>query len=118
MTGVGHTPVNPTPSLTLVDLRRLAIRKQSKIRFALKNGMECVVCEDGIARVPALKGVPDFNLEAELASATDFVVEAVVPAGTKNAPKPKPVSLGRSALAAMTVETRGAAAARDEHDDE
>ena len=34
-----------------------------------------------------LKAVPDFNLEQELAAATEFVVEAVVPAGTKNAPK-------------------------------
>jgi len=105
-------------SLSLVDLRRLAIRKQSKIRFTLKNGLECVICEDGIARVPALKGVPDFNLETELASATEFVVEAVVPPGAKNPPKPKPVSLQRSALAAMTLEPRGAAAPHEEHDDE
>ena len=28
--------------MTLVDLRKLAIRKQSKIRFTLRNGMECV----------------------------------------------------------------------------
>ena len=54
--------------MTLVDLRKLAIRKQSKIRFALRNGMECVISEDGIARVPALKSVPDFNLEQELAA--------------------------------------------------
>jgi hypothetical protein len=104
--------------MTLVDLRKLAIRKQSKIRFALRNGMECVVTPDGIARVPALQGVPEFNLEQELASATDFVVEAAVPAGTKNAAKPKPVSMGRTELAAMAVDSPGAAPSRDEHDDE
>ena len=44
--------------MTLVDLRKLAIRKQSKIRFDLRNGMECVVSEDGIARVPASNPCP------------------------------------------------------------
>jgi hypothetical protein len=104
--------------MTLVDLRKLAIRKQSKIRFVLSNGMECIVSADGIARVPALQGVPEFNLELELASATAFEVEAVVPAGMKNPPKPKPVSMGRPELAAMVQDSPGAAASRDEHDDE
>ena len=104
--------------LTLVDLRKLAIRKQSKIRFVLQNGMECIVSEDGIARVPALKTVPEFNLEQELASATAFVVEAVIPAGMKNPPKPKPVSMGRPELAAMALDSPAAAAPHDQHDDE
>ena len=104
--------------MTLVDLRKLAIRKQSQIRFVLQNGMECVVSADGIARVPALKGVPEFNLEQELASATAFVVEAVIPAGMKNPPKPKPVSMGRPELAAMALDSPGAASSRDEHEDE
>jgi hypothetical protein len=103
--------------MTLVDLRRLAIRKQSKIRFVLRNGMECIVSEDGIARVPALKTVPEFNLEEELASATVFVVEAVAPAGIKNPPKPKPVSMGRPELTAMALDPPGAAAPHDEHDE-
>jgi hypothetical protein len=105
--------------MTLVDARKLAIRKQSKIRFALRNGMECIISEDGIARVPALKSVPDFNLEQEFAAATDFVVEAAVPAGMKNAPKPKPVSMGRAELTAMALSSPGGAVAvHDEHDDE
>ena len=104
--------------MTLVDLRKLAIRKQSKIRFVLRNGMECVVSADGIARVPALKGVPEFNLEQEFASATAFVVEAAIPAGMKNPPKPKRVSLGRPEMAAMALDLPAAAAPRDEHDDE
>jgi hypothetical protein len=104
--------------MTLVDLRKLAIRKQSKIRFTLGNGMECVISEDGIAHVPALKGVPEFNLEQELAGATAFVVEAVVPSGTKNPPKAKPAPLGRLEMAALAQDSRGAVAARDEHEDE
>ena len=104
--------------MTLVDLRKLAIRKQSKIRFTLRNGMECVISEDGIARVPALKSVPEFNLEQELAGATAFLVEGVVPAGTKNPQKPKPVPFGRQELAAMALDAPGGAAVHDEHDDE
>ncbi len=102
--------------MTLVDLRRLAIRRKCKIRFVLRNGMECVISEDGIARVPALKSVPEFNLEQELAAATAFVVEAVVPAGVKNPPKPVP--LGRADLTAMALDSPGAVAAHDEHGDE
>ena len=64
----GDRRISGSRPMTLVDLRKLAIRKQSKIRFALRNGMECVISEDGIARVPALKAVPDFNLEQELAA--------------------------------------------------
>ena len=104
--------------MTLVDLRKLAIRKQSKIRFSLKNGMECVIAEDGIARVPALKSVPDFNLEQELEDATAFVVEAAVPAGMKSPPRPKPVSLSRLDMTALALDSPGAVASRDEHDDE
>jgi len=104
--------------MMLADLRKLAIRKQSRIRFVLRNGMECVIAEDGIARVPALQSVPEFNLEQELSAATAFVMEAGVPAGMKSPAKPQSVALGRAALAAMALDSRGAAAPRDEHDDE
>ena len=104
--------------MTLVDLRKLAIRKQSRIRFVLRNGMECVVGEDGVARVPGLQSQPDFNLEQELAAATRFVIEAAVPAGAKNPARPAPLPLERAALAAMLVDSRGAAPTHDEHDDE
>jgi len=57
--------------MNLGDLRKLAIRQQTRIRFSLANGMECVVNEHGVAQVPDLKGVPNFNLEQELASLTD-----------------------------------------------
>jgi len=103
--------------MTLVDLRRLAIRRQSKIRFVLRNGMECVISEDGIARVPALKSVPEFNLEEELAAAAAFVVEAAAPTGVKSSAKLKPMAVGREALTAMALDSPAAVAAH-EHDDE
>jgi hypothetical protein len=63
--------------MKLGDLRKFAIRQQTRIRFPLANGMECVVNEHGIAQVPALKSIPDFNLEQELASAQHFQLDAL-----------------------------------------
>ena len=94
--------------MKLADLRKLAIRRQFRIRFALRNGMECVVDEHGVARVPALKGVPDFDLEMELAPASEFALEPAV--SGKDSPKPRTVR--RDDLAAMT------SAAPSAHDDE
>ena len=94
--------------MKLADLRKLAIRRQFRIRFALRNGMEWVVDEHGVARVPALKGVPDFDLEMELAPATEFVFEPAV--SGKDSPNPRTVR--RDDLAAMT------SAAPSAHDDE
>jgi hypothetical protein len=104
--------------MTLGHLRKLAIRKQFRIRFALRNGMECVVGEDGVVRVPALKSQPDFNLEQELAACAAFVLDPVTPAGQKNPPKSKPLSLGRAEMAAMASESPSAVAVHDDHDDE
>jgi hypothetical protein len=100
--------------MTLADLRKLSIKKQIRIRFSLQNGMECVITEHGVAQIPELKGIPDFNLEQELASAGKFVLEPVVVAEKKSANKPR--SIGREELAQMTVS--GPAAAHDDHDDE
>ena len=104
--------------MKLADLRKLAIRKQVKVHFSLRNGMECVIGEDGIARVPALKAQPEFNLEQELTEAAAFVVETVVPAGQKAPPKSKPLLLDRKQMTAMATESPSAVAVRDEHDDE
>jgi hypothetical protein len=95
--------------MKLADLRRLAIKKQLKIHFRLRNGMECVVNEDGIAQVPALRAVPDFNLEEELAAAGDFLVEPKAPGQAKAA--------SRAELASLTSAAQAAAPHLD-HDDE
>jgi hypothetical protein len=85
--------------MKLGDLRKLAIRQQTRIRFPLANGQECVVNEHGIAQVPALKGIPDFNLERELAGAREFRLDALtidpkIPIRTR--------TLDREELAALT----------------
>jgi hypothetical protein len=100
--------------MKLADLRKLSIRKQLRIRFRLQNGMECVITEHGIAQVPELKGIPDFNLERELVSAGQFLLEPAVVADRKNVPKTRTV--GREELSLLTAS--GPAAAHDDHDDE
>jgi hypothetical protein len=84
--------------VTLADLRKLAVRKRIRIRFQLVNGMECVIGADGVARVPALRRSPDFNLEQELASATDFWLDPLAALGPQASP-PKRVS--RAEVAAL-----------------
>lgn len=100
--------------MKLADLRKLSIRKQVRIHFRLRNGMECVITEHGIAQIPELKSIPDFNLEEELVSAGQFLLEPVIVTGKKNAAPPR--SLGREELSQMTGS--GPAAAHDEHEDE
>ncbi len=95
--------------MTLADLRRFTIRKKLKVHFRLKNGMECIVTEQGIATVPALKAVPDFNLEDELASAGEFLIEPAPPA--------QPRKAQRSEMESLAAASPMAAAAHD-HDDE
>ena len=100
--------------MKLVDLRKLAIRRQTRIHFALRNGQECIITEHGVAQVAALRGVPDFNLEEELESAANFLLDPVV-TGKKN-PPPKPQAIGREDLAVMAA--AGATPEAPAHDDE
>ena len=85
--------------MKLGDLRKFAIRQQTRIRFTLSNGLECVVTEFGVAQVPQLQRVPDFNLEAELAAAQSFQLDALA-ADPKALVKPR--TLRREELAALT----------------
>ena len=105
--------------MTLAELRKLSIRKQFQIRFRLRNGMECVITEHGIAKVPELKHVPDFNLETELASAMEFFVEPAPSANlklpVKKLERPRPVP--RAELAEM-LNSSPASAAAPSHEDE
>ena len=95
--------------MKLADLRKLTIRDQSRIHFLLRNGMECVITEHGVAQVPALKGIPDFNLEEELAAAGDFLLEPAAPV-TKNDKRAsvKPRAVARQELAQMLSRPAGA----------
>lgn len=100
--------------MKLADLRKLSIKKQLKIHFQLQNGMECVISEHGIAHVPALHGIPDFNLENELESASQFLLEPAAAPDRKNPARPRTV--GRDELSSLV--TSAPAAIHDEHEEE
>lgn len=102
--------------MTLADLRKLSIKKNLRIRFVLPNGMECVVTQHGIAQLPALKSTPDFNVEQELVSVREFLLEPAVIQDKKTAAKSRSVS--REELDSMTNASAAAVAAHDEHEDE
>lgn len=100
--------------MTLADLRKIAVRKQVRIRFRIANGMDCVVNEHGVAQVPALKTIPDFNLERELEAVSRFTVEPAVAADAKHPAAPQPVD--REELAAMAA--GGPAGPAHDHEEE
>ena len=102
--------------MTLADLRKLSIKKNLRIRFVLPNGMECVVTQHGIAQLPALKGVPGFNIEQELAAVREFLLEPPAVLDKKTAAKSRNVS--REELDSMTSASASAAAGHDDHEDE
>ena len=80
--------------MKLADLRKLSIRQQVRIHFRIQNGMECIITEHGLAQVPGLHSVPDFNLEQELASAAEFLYEPLAAAS-------KPRQIQREELASL-----------------
>jgi hypothetical protein len=98
--------------VTLTDLRKLAVKKTARIRFVLPNGMECAVDEHGIARVPALKRPPDFDLDRELAQIAEFLVEWRAELDKKGMPKRQ--TLARAEIESMTKADAGQAAARED----
>jgi len=102
--------------MKLSDLRKVTVKKRLRIRFPLSNGMECVVNEHGIAQVPALRAVPDFNLEDELVGVQAFVVEPA-DAGEKDKGKPKARSYTRDEMTALARAGAGVEGAHDEHEE-
>ncbi len=96
--------------MKLAGLRKFAVSKHLKVVFGLPNGLECVIDERGVARVPALKGVPDFNLEDQLADAREFRLEPA--ALSKDAARPRVVS--REELEAMSAAAPRTTAAHEE----
>ena len=99
--------------MKLADLRKLSIRQNLKIRFQLPNGLECVITERGVAQIPALRRPPDFNLEQELVSISEFVLDCAA----QDQKRPvAPRRIGREELAALAAPAASAAAS--EHEEE
>jgi len=102
--------------MKLSDLRKVTVKKNLRIRFALSNGLECVLNEHGIAQVPALRAAPAFNLEDELAGAQKFLVEPAA-AGGKDKNQPKPRSYTRDEMAALAAGGAGGESPHEEHEE-
>jgi hypothetical protein len=105
--------------MTLAGLRKLSIKKRYQIHFRLRNGMECVISEHGVAHVPELRALPDFNLEEELGAATEFLLEPAPAPNAKTAAKAveRPRKVSRQELAVMIAPAAGAAAHADHDED-
>ena len=100
--------------MRLVDVRRLAVRRRIRIRFRLSNGMECIVNEQGVVRLPELRHAPQFDLEEEIAKAAQFSIEEAVPAPGNQRTKPRPLS--RAELDALSASAPGPQS-REEHEE-
>ncbi len=96
--------------MKLTDVRKMAIRRQTRVRFRLANGLECVVDEHGIARIAGIRDAPPFNLEEELAGVGQFQLE------TLEAINVAPRTVTRVELEKLTS-SQPAAAAPDDHDE-
>jgi hypothetical protein len=101
--------------MKLTDLRKLTVKKRLRIHFHLQNGLECIIDEHGLAQIPALNKVPDFNLEQELVSVSEFVLE--MPRETDKKGVARRETLAREQMAAMTSAQAGGATAAD-HEEE
>jgi hypothetical protein len=101
--------------MKLTDLRKLTVKKRLRIHFQLQNGLECIIDEHGLAQIPALNKVPDFNLEQELVSVSEFVLEMLRETDKKGVARRE--TLAREQMAAMTSAPAGGAAAGD-HEEE
>jgi hypothetical protein len=101
--------------MKLTDLRKLTVKKHLRIHFHLQNGLECIIDEHGLAQIPALNQVPDFNLEQELVSVGEFGLE--MPKETDKKGIAKRQTLAREQMAAMT-NPPAAGAAVAEHEEE
>jgi len=99
--------------MTLADLRKLSIKRETRIRFAVTGGLECVITERGIAHVPGLRGVPEFNLESELGAAREFFFEPAQQTDRKHAAASR--ALTRAEVAQLLGPASATAA---EHEDE
>ena len=94
--------------MTLADLRKFSVRSGVKIHFRIEGGVECTVNEHGVVQVPALRSIPEFNVEREIASVEQFLLESAGERAGKPAPRE---TVGRERLASLVAASPHAAAA-------
>ncbi len=102
--------------MKLNDIRRFAIRQHVRVRFPLSNGMECIVNEHGISRVPQLEAPAEFNLEKELSHIDCFSIEPIQASGSRTAPA-RSRTVSREELQVMAAATGSPVAQGHDHED-
>jgi len=102
--------------MKLNDIRRLTIKQKLRVTFPLSNGMDCIVDEHGISRIPKLGVATGVNIEDELAAAAKFVVE-VAGASKEKGGGAKARNLSRAELESMAASTSSAAPSSHEHEE-
>lgn len=94
--------------MTLLELRRYAIRQRIRIHFTAPPAGECVVNEHGLIKIPSLRAMPDFNVEALLGSVEYFLLDPLPPASKRQ-------KISRQQLQALLSEApQGAKAAHED----
>ncbi len=88
----------------------MAIRQQTRVHFRLSDGRDCVVKEDGIARIPGIHDIPVLNLEDEFALVDEVRLEVL-----GDPAKAVLRSVRRAELERLVAS--GPEAAADEHDE-
>jgi hypothetical protein len=68
---------NQPSGMTLLELRRYAIRQRVSIRFTVPAAGECLVDGHGVAKIPSLRAAPGFDLETSLGSVEEFVLDPI-----------------------------------------
>ncbi len=60
--------------ITLNDLRRFVIRSGVEVEYRDAAGHQCLMDQNGIARIAGISGPPAFTVDQVLAHASQFVV--------------------------------------------
>jgi len=98
--------------MTLLDLRRYAIRNQTRIHFKLESAGECVVDEHGILKFPSLRRVPDFSMDSSSMDSSLASVDRFTLAPVQQASRSR--HLSREQLASLLGQAPKAGATAEE----
>jgi len=58
--------------MTLLDLRRYAVRQRTSIHFRAPEAGDCVINEHGLLKMPSLDKPPEFSFDSTLAGIEEF----------------------------------------------
>jgi hypothetical protein len=93
--------------MTLLELRRYAVRHGVSVHFSASGVGECLVNEHGVLQIPSLDRTPSFRMDSALPDVEKFTLRPVrTPA--------KSQTLSRQDFERIIAEPAGAASDREE----